>query len=75
VADDEKRREGVDVGDLDRAANLMCGWLLEHVDGDTHQDLCELHPDTWREAAEVAIRAARGEFDARPFVTNPGLPR
>lgn len=67
--------DGEPVGDLDRAANVMSAWLLEHVEGETHQTLCELHPTTWREAAEVTIRAARGEQDARPFTTTPGLPR
>ena len=59
------------VGDIDRAANVMAGWLLEHVHGEVHQGLCELHPTVWREAAEVAVRAARGELDTRPFTTNP----
>jgi hypothetical protein len=64
------------IGDLDRAANAMAGWLLENVsEGSTHEELCELHPDVWKEAAEVAIRAARGESDTRPFTMNPSLPR
>ena len=53
--------------DFGRAANAMASWLLEHVHDDTHQELCELHPDVWRDAAEVAVRAARGEFDTRPL--------
>jgi hypothetical protein len=56
---------------IGRAANAMAGWFLENVHGETHQELCELHPDAWKEAAEVAIRAARGEFDCRPFTTSP----
>jgi hypothetical protein len=64
------------VGDLDRAANEMAAWLLENVgEGATHDELCDLHPDTWKEAAEVAIRAGRGEFDSRPFTMLPDLPR
>lgn len=60
--------------DLDRAANAMCGWLLENVhDMRAHEALCELHEDTWKEAAEVAVRAARHEFDCRPFTMRPEL--
>jgi hypothetical protein len=61
--------------DLERTANALAGWLLEHVDGNTHQELCELHPDTWKEIAEVAIRASRGERDTRPFTMCPDLRR
>lgn len=65
--------------DIERAAEALCGWLLEQFAGDryqsTHDDLCELHPDTWAEVAEVAIRAGRGEVDCRPFTMLPGLPR
>lgn len=58
---------------LDRAATAMCAWLREHVSEDTCQELDELHPDTWRAAAEVAIRAGRWESDPRPFTTHPEL--
>ena len=62
--------------DLGRAANAMAGWLLESVGlGAAHDALCDLHPDTWKEVAEVTIRAGRGEFDHRPFTMRPGLPR
>lgn len=60
--------------DLARAANAMCAWLLENVhDLRAHETLCELHGDTWKAAAEVAIRAGRHEFDCRPFTTCPEL--
>jgi hypothetical protein len=65
-----------DKPDIPRAANAMCARILENVlDLDVHQHLCELHPSVWEEAAEVAIRAGRGEFDARPFTTRPDLRR
>jgi hypothetical protein len=65
-----------DVGDLVRAADAMIEWILEYVDDLTvHQYLCEIHPDDYKEAAEVAIRAARGEADPRPFTMRPDLPR
>jgi hypothetical protein len=63
------------VGDLDRAANALCAWLLEHLDVATCETLGYLHPDTWKEIAEVAIRAGRGERDTRPFTMCPDLPR
>lgn len=62
--------------DLDAAANALCGWLLEAVGvGGAHDTLRELHPDTWKECAEVAIRAGRHERDPRPFTMCPDLPR
>jgi hypothetical protein len=57
---------GGEEADLGRAASAMCAWLLEHVDEQTHQTLCELHPDVWKEAAEVAIRGGQGKCDTRP---------
>ena len=64
------------VGDLDRAANALVGWLLENLSVETCEgELSTLHPDTWKEIAEVTIRAGRGEFDTRPFTMCPDLSR
>lgn len=61
------------VGNLERASDAMAAWLLERFDVATCERLCELHPDDWQAAAECAVRAARGESDARPFTTYPEL--
>lgn len=56
--------------DIDRAAECMVAWLRENVNEQTCELLDEIHPTTWREAAEIAIRAGRHEYDARPFTTS-----
>lgn len=58
--------------DINRAANNICAWMYENVSLGLCEQLDELPPVLWREMAEVAIRAGRGEFDTRPFTTSPG---
>lgn len=58
---------------LDRDAHALACWMREDVSEECCALLDDLHPDSWRAAAEVAIRAGRWERDPRPFTTVPEL--